>query len=255
MKNKIILLIFFTLITIKAVSTSKRGLAWPWNGVGDDFNLFKNSNKISWVYNWERWRPVGLDNTNFEYVATQRTAQDIEQLQNYMKGNRARILMVFNEPDIADQANISPDQAVKLWKQYVTPIKNNDQSLRLGSPGISNGASGIPWLRDFMSKCNDCEVDFISCHWYGPSYDHFVQHIQEVNKNFPDKRIWVTEFALQNNPSEDEQIAFLKQAMTFLDGQGYIERYSWFGAFRGSSGNNLIGSNGSLTNLGSTYIN
>lgn len=181
----------------------------------------------------------------------QRTPQGIDSLANNMKNNKAKVLLGFNEPDIAAQANISPDTAVQLWRKHILPIKG---SLRFGSPAVSNGANGLPWLKEFMSKCTDCSVDFIACHWYGPDFSNFESYVKSVIKSFPGKKIWITEFALELSASQDQQNSFIKKAQKFLDGQSEVERYSWFGAFRGKDGNNLITSDGKLTPVGSTYL-
>jgi len=230
-------------------SSTKSGLAWPWNGNANDFNLFKNSRRITWAYNWESWVPSGFPG-NFEYVAMQRTADGIDKLRNNMAGNKARVLLGFNEPDIASQANLTPERAASLWIQYANPITSG---IRVGSPEISNGPNGISWMQKFLPLCHGCNIAFISCHWYGPNFDHFKSHMAAVHSAFPNYKIWLTEFALQGSPSAGEQLSFLKQSQSFLDNTDYIERYSWFGAFRGSAGNNLIDNNGGLTALGRQY--
>ena len=134
--KKLIQTLFFTLFIISCLC-SKQGLGWPWNGNSNDFSLFRNSKHISWVYNWENWRPQGLP-SNFEYIAMQRTSKGIEGLRSAMLNNHARILLGFNEPDISSQANMSPDQAVRLWHQYIKPTARDLRH------------NGIPWLRDFL---------------------------------------------------------------------------------------------------------
>jgi len=250
MSTRLLPVLIFALLAISSFA-GKRGLAWPWNGQAGDFGLFSNSGKIGWVYNWESWRPQGMPG-RFEYVAMQRTAQGIEGLKNNMASNQAKVLLGFNEPDIGSQAKMSPDTAVNLWRQYINPIAQQF-NLRVGSPAVSNGANGINWLQQFIQKCSGCRVDFVACHWYGPSFEHFRNHIENVHRAFPNKRVWVTEFALQGNPSASAQEGFMRQATAYLESSSFVERYSWFGAFRGGAGNNLIGGNGGLTNLGRTY--
>ena len=132
--------------------------------------------------------------------------------------------------------------------------KISNKKLRIGSPAISNSLGGIPWLKKFLPLCTNCKFDFIACHWYGPNFDHFKSHIQFVRNNFSNLNIWVTEFALEGNPTQADQIAFMKQAIAWLDNTPYVERYSWMGAFRGTSGRNWIDNNGTLTNIGQNYI-
>ena len=104
-----------------------------------------------------------------------------------------------------------------------------------------------------MNKCGDCGIDFVACHWYGPNFEHFKAHINSVHQAFPNKKIWVNEFALEGSPSESAQLGFYRQASSYLNSLGFVERYAWFGAFRGHSGNNMISDHGALTSLGHTY--
>ena len=247
---KHIFLLGLVLLSSMAVSASKRGLAWPWNGNSQDFGLFANNDNIGWIYNWESWRPDGTPG-NLEYVAMQRTRDGIENLQNNMQNNGANILLGFNEPDISSQANLSPDDAVQLWQQN---IQSFGGSKSLGSPAISNGPDGISWLQQFLGKCSGCKIDFVVCHWYGPDVDSFKNFIEDVHNSFPDKQIWVTEFALQGTPSQDDQSNFFDQARDYLESNDSVDRYAWFGAFRGGDGNNLINNDGSLTSLGQKYV-
>jgi len=248
--NRILQLLALTLAVMGA-SAAKAGLAWPWDGNKDDFNLFKDSQLINWAYNWESWVPEGKPD-NFEYIAMQRTRDGIDQLQGNMQNNGAQILLGFNEPDIAGQANMGVDEAVQLWNQNIKPF--GDAGVRLGSPATSNGEQGLPWLQDFMNKCGDCKVDFICVHWYGIDFGGFQSHIEAVKGAFPDKKIWVTEFALNLDIPADQQKAFFEQAIPYLDSQDCVERYAWFGAIRGDSGNSLIDSSGQLTGLGNEYV-
>lgn len=250
MSTKLIQVLVLALIFVG--SSCKRGLGWPWNGVAQDFGLFTNNNQITWAYNWEDWVPSGFPG-QFEYVAMQRTADNIDGLQAAMQSNGAKTLLGFNEPDNSGQANMSPDQAVQLWNQYILPL-GQSMGLRLGSPAISNGPDGLPWLQQFMSECSNCNVGFIAMHWYGPDFNSFISQVEAVNNAFPNLNIWVTEFALQGTPSESDQEDFLNQAAEYLDSTGFIERYAWFGAFRGTDGDNLIDENGNLTQIGQDYI-
>ena len=251
MSTQIIKVLLLALTISSVVSTFKRGLGWPWNAVSSDFGLFSGNSEVTWVYNWEAWVPPGKPG-NLDYVAMQRTADDINQLDSYMQNNDAKILLGFNEPDNSGQANMSPEEAVSLWHQYILPVASK-HGLRFGSPAISNGPDGLPWLKTFMSECSDCNVDFVCMHWYGPDFNSFKAQVQAVHSAFNNKNIWVTEFALQGTPSADDQIAFLNQATSYMDSTGFVERYAWFGAFRGTTGNVMITESGSLTQLGSDY--
>ena len=46
----------------------------------------------------------------------------------------------------------------------------------------------------------------------------------------------------------------MKQAIEWLENTTYIERYSWFDAFKGTDGNYMIDMNGTLTTIGKYYL-
>jgi hypothetical protein len=73
--------------------------------------------------------------------------------------------MGFNEPDVKAQANLSVEEAVKLWKENIPSIKKRGKaSTRIGSPAISNGPEGIPWLKQFIVELGGIaksDIDYI----------------------------------------------------------------------------------------------
>ncbi|KAJ3279088.1 hypothetical protein HK104_001785 [Borealophlyctis nickersoniae] len=234
----------------------RRGLAWPWNGIQADFvNFSKNPPHVSWLYNWEAWVPAGLP-ANLEYVAMQRTASNIDQLATYMKTNKAKCLLGFNEPDLE---GMSVATAVSLWRKYIQP--HSSRGIRLGSPAPTNGPNGLKWLDQFLANCAQCHVYFVAVHWYGISIDNFKQHITSAyniakKRLGPNAKVWVTEFASQTKDTA-QQRAFFDAALKWLDQQGFVERYSWFGAMRGnvvSPAAAMMAPGGGLTALGKAYL-
>lgn len=92
----------------------------------------------------------------------------------------------------------------------------------------------------------------LKIHWYGEGDQWFTQYVQDMHNTFG-KTIWVTEFADTRN-NIDDVAGMLQASMNWLDGQSYVERYAWFGAFRQSATWSLLGVNGGLTKNGQEYI-
>lgn len=72
----------------------------------------------------------------------------------------------FNEPYLAEQANLSPSAAATLWKAQMEPLK---ESAKLVSPAVSNGVEttagapiGVPWLVEFLAACDGCQIDAVA---------------------------------------------------------------------------------------------
>ena len=55
--------------------------------------------------------------------------------------------------------------AVAAWKQYMEPQKSLKEKMYLGSPAVTNGPNGLPYLASFISACTGCSIDFVNIHW------------------------------------------------------------------------------------------
>jgi hypothetical protein len=181
--------------------------------------------------------------------------------QRLVVGGYANAALGPNEPDLSGQSNLSPGDAASLWWKYMQPLKN--QGYRLGSPAVTSGSSGKPWLQQFLdSSCAGCSVDFVTIHWYGTDAQAFIAYVQDFHTTFG-KNIWVTEFACQDfagGPQADlAQInAFMKTVTEFMDGADYVEQYFAFG-FMQNMGNvnpldQLMGGNNLPNALGNLYL-
>jgi hypothetical protein len=208
-----------------------------------DFALYQaaiDKGTISWLLNWEMWRPKGLPN-NITYVPQCRTANEAHQIRDYLKryenDKQVQGFLGFNEPDIDSQANMSVNQAAELWKSHVLPFKKRYPTLKVGSPAVSNGPNGLPWLKRFISYLGGIQqagVDYLAIHYYSPDVEHFKRYVDEVHGTFG-LPVWVTEFACTRwdplNPcSEEEVCSFMNEAISFLENADFVERYAWFGA-------------------------
>lgn len=163
----------------------------------------------------------------------------------------------FNEPDLAEQANLTPSQAATLWKAQ---IQKFSKSAKLVSPGVTNGVKtadgknmGVPWLLDFVAACGGCTIDAYALHWYDAAgnTDYFTSYLTDAHAKLK-KPIWLTEF--MGRGTLEEQKKFLEFAVPWLEKQEFIERYAVFGAFDdGNEWANFFTKEGSLTDLGKLY--
>ena len=238
---------------MSASNLSKRGLMVPWNFSPEDFNLYfptsaSSTSKISWVANWEMWKPQGLEphlaSNAVHYIPQCRTAKEANQISEYLSGyhrdGNLHAFMGFNEPDIESQANLSVDEAVKLWKEFVLPVKQQCPGFKVGSPAVSNGPRGLPWLKEFVDRLGGLEaggIDFIVIHYYSPDVEDFKRYVLAASETFGGRPLWITEFSCttwdpQRQASESEVISFMKEALPWLDKHPSVERYAWFGAMR-----------------------
>jgi hypothetical protein len=251
------LLIFLHLAFILQLSaaTGKRGIGAPWDSIGSDLDQIPSNQKVGWYHNWETYRAKG--GNQLEYVATLRTGHpdDIQRFQTNMPTNGARSLICLNEPNESSQANLSPQDAARIWRQYCWPQKQ--RGIRLVAPSISNGQNGIPWLQTFISLTRDVPPDVISAHYYGTDGYDMIHFVQSLHDHFG-MPVWIPEFAHLNNNVYDQR-GLQAQVRQWMDSQWWIEKYAWFGCSRGDENNvneasRLLDRNGHMTDLMYKYV-
>lgn len=159
---------------------------------------------------------------------------------------------------------MSVEHAAELWRKNVLPMKEKCEGVRVGSPAISNGPNGIPWLKEFFEKLGGISssgIDHVVIHYYSPDVKNFKRHVQEVYETFK-MPVWVTEFACTtwdpaHPASEKDVLLFLNEAIGFLDESSFVQRYAWFGAIRdvgeGVGRANGLQRDGKLSEAGKLY--
>jgi autotransporter-associated beta strand protein len=233
-----------------------RVMPWRWTSkksiAGDPGNNLLNLQ--SW-YNWD----VGASSTrDFEYVGIKQNAAWPSLNQDW-QGKQVNTLLGFNEPDQANQANMTVDAAISQWPELL------GTGLRIGSPAPSDGGYGS-WLYPFMDEADgaNLRVDFTAVHYYrctSPVSDANAAATQMYNalKGIYDRTkrpIWITEWNNGANwtgcgdPTYAQQQAAISAMITMLDNTPWVERYalySWVEEVR------QVTTNGVLTPAGVTY--
>ena len=97
---------------------------------------------------------------------------------------------------------MSPQRAVDAYRKYIVPFGNR---AALGAPAVTNGASGLPWLREFLRLCSGCKIDFVPIHWYDSATNvaYFQKYVQDAHNAAGGRQIWLTEVREQHSPSND----------------------------------------------------
>ena len=220
---------------------------------------------VGWFYNWNFVRSPGMD-TSIPYtpmiwgmtsVNNPMAVSLINQLNNPGYEN---IVLGFNEPDGAKQANMTVDQAIQNWSLLVNTGR------RVGSPATaSNPTKAGSWFANFMTaaKAGGLRVDFIAVHWYAPpNVASFLNELDTLYQQY-NLPIWITEFAVADWTATtgskftvDDVTAFMKAVVPELNKRPYVERFAW--KTRATSDVNmgtsaLFNDDGSLTALGAVY--
>jgi RNA polymerase sigma factor (sigma-70 family) len=244
------------------VLTSQRKGVSTWNFTGVQQALAESG--ASWYYNWAA-TPNGISApATASYVPMMWGAASVTAANLAAVRGEGHILLGFNEPDLASQANMTVSQALTLWPQLMAT------GMTLGSPAVASGAANPGgWLDQFMAgaKTRGYRVDFITVHWYGgdfstgPAVQQLESYLRAIYARYH-LPVWVTEFDLTSfsggtatYPAEAQQAAFLTAATTMLDGLSYVQRYAWFAlpTSAGSGTTGLFNAGPSVTPVGTAF--
>ena len=222
---------------VAPVPNGKKGVG-AWYADGVDAALA--ASQVSWYYTWSPGTaglttPIGAEFVPMIWGPESVNVQALAEARAY-----GRDLLGFNEPDVAEQADMSVEQALDLWPQLMAA------GLRLGSPAVAEHADVADgWLGRFMdgARARRYRVDFIALHWYGDglatgavAVDDLRRYLQAVYDRYG-LPIWLTEYALVDfsagtssprHPSDEEQAAFVTASTAMLAGLPFVERYAWF---------------------------
>lgn len=157
--------------------------------------------------------------------------ENINRVKALIAQGKIKYVLGFNEPDGADQANMSVDEAIALWP------KLEALGVPLGSPATVSPDNA--WMKEFMQKAKalGLRVDFVTVHHYGgPNVINFINKLKTAHETYG-KPIWVTEFAVAdwsatspeaNKYTPEEVKKFMGQALEAMDTIEWVHRYAWF---------------------------
>lgn len=227
------------------------------------------SPNVSWWYNWAFVPDEGVKDTyggiGVEYVPMVWDERiDTDEVQQRAPTG-SKTLLGFNEPNFGDQADLTAAEAAAKWPDVEAVA--DARGMKLVSPAVNfcggdcNGTDPFAYLDAFFAACDDCRVDAIGVHIYvgcggqnGNNAQWMINHLETYKSRFT-QPIWLTEFACNDAANEAEQLAFLEDALPYLENEPRIERYAWFA---GRADNvphvDLLGADGELTALGRAYV-
>ncbi|MFV8749560.1 glycoside hydrolase family protein [Nannocystaceae bacterium ST9] len=246
----------------------KRGIAY---GHHSDADLTALQPAVGWWYNWAYQPDSELGSGTYESLGVEYVPMvwggnfDVAAMTADIPAG-ATTLLGFNEPNFGEQSNLSAGQAAALWPE-VEQIADA-RGLTLVSPAVNycggncQDTDPFAYLDDFFAACEGCRVDkvafhvYVGCHPEGDNKAQWlIDHVETYKTRFT-QPLWLTEFACTDAANFDEQIAFLEDAVDYLENDPRIERYSWFsGRFESIPYVDLLAGDGELTPLGQAYVN
>ena len=217
--------------------SAKRGVAFNF-AVADDLPLL--SDAISWDYNWGNdQNPTAaswMDMEGIEFCPMCWSGNyNADRIRTYVAAHPdTKYLLAFNEPNLTDQARMTPAEAAAIWTPVVELAK--ELNLKLVSPAMNYGtlpgySDPIKWLDEFFAQPNVSldDIDAISIHCYMSSPSSVRGYIERFEKY--NKPIWLTEFCAWEDyaiHSEEDQMTYMCSMLNYLEQDSKVERYAWF---------------------------
>lgn len=216
--------------------STKRGVSYNFQYV-EDINLLGKG--ISWSYNWGTNQNTALDaayNANqLDYCPMAWNGVNKEAIRNYVKAHpNCKYLLAFNEPNLVDQANMTPQQAAAKWGDLKSIAE--ELGLKIISPAMNYGtlanySDPIKWLDEFFSLVPLSDVDGIAIHCYMANAAAVKSYVKLFKKY--GKPIWLTEFCAwdglnSGNFNAQGQQKHLCDVVNYLESDPDVFRYAWF---------------------------
>lgn len=226
-----------------------------------------SATKSHWHYSWGLKKEFKEpDNIDFVPMFWGRgvTQENVDYLKGLASSGEIKYLLGFNEPDGAEQANMTVDEAIERWpllEQVGVPLVSPAPANWGSAPGL--------WLEEFMQKANEqnLRVDYIAIHlYYGINPQKYLDILAEVYEKYR-RPIWITEMAVadwgvttpeENRYSPEQVLNFMKEIMPAMEELDYVYRYAWFPFSVDTpvgTSSALWDANGGLTPLGEYYCN
>lgn len=201
--------------------------------------------KVSWWYNWAVTPELSVrdhyEDYDIDFVPMAwNGAFNETALREFLDEHpNVKYLLGFNEPNFAEQANLTPQQAADLWPRLEAIA--DDYNLKLVAPAVNYSPGNVdipgteddwsPWeyLDAFFEACEGCRVDYIAVHCYMKYAGAFEWFIGEFERY--DRPIWVTEWASwdEGGPANvGEQMDYLASTVRWMENNPNVYRYSWF---------------------------
>jgi hypothetical protein len=93
-------------------------------------------------------------------------------------------------PNEISQSNISPEDAVQYWKQYMTPL--GEKGYKLGMAAPTNAPSGLEWVNLESFRIDVVPVQGLEVVVaFGAQFHEFLQGSMAAPTNAPSGLEWV----------------------------------------------------------------
>jgi hypothetical protein len=207
---------------------------------------------VSWYYNWN-YEPAGLtppQGVPMEFIPMVwgDNAESLTGLEKYLAaGNKPRQVIGINEPNLSEQAFMSPEKAAALYAKikavtdkYHVPF--NGPQMSIGSPpNMSITAPDpienkeltytymLPYMKAFFYYTDKAktDVDGFGMHPY-MNAGGLIGLTDLMHKELK-RPIWLTEFNISDESAKLEDArSYLIKVVDFMEREPYVHGYAFF---------------------------
>lgn len=253
--------------------SEKRGLAYNLTDA-DDFDALKNG--VSWWYNWyyQTDAPTDYyDSYEMEFIPMlwgKNNSTDYTEIKNFILSHKEiEYLLVLNEPNLTDQANLTPYEAAVEWVKYekvVSDLAEQNRIIYLVGPAMTWGTldnywDPVVWLDAFYvayknaNESREPKIDYLAFHWYDYGLASQLNRLEKYGK-----KIWITEMANWNPQINTyaKQAEQMRDMVSICETRDDVFRYAWFigrGNYPDNNHTYLFNPTpGELNDLGKLYL-
>jgi hypothetical protein len=256
---------------VPGAKSSKRGIAYDLATAAD---LAALSPGVSWWYNWSPRPNAGVPSDHrtrygMDFIPMLwNSSFNDAAIEALLKADTSiKYLLLMNEPNLTDQANLTPQQAAQAWPRYEALAAST--GVKLVGPAITWGtmpgyADPVVWLDAFDAAYRAAhgnrapQIDYLAFHWYDYGLAGQLDRLLKYGKPF-----WVTEFANWHTgdgaaqiDTAEKQMRQMEDMVAVCENRADVFRYAWFtGRWNNDTHHtSLLAANGELTALGRHYI-
>lgn len=225
-----------TIVEVKSLQkrSEKRGVSYNFQ-IMDDVELLGGG--VSWFYNWANDISTDLDQkTTAKNIAffpmTWNGNFSKDKIRAYKaKHPSCQYLLAYNEPNLTDQANMTPQQAAAIFNEVKSLA--DELNMKIISPAMNYGtlagySDPIKWLDEFFQLVPLSYFDGIALHCYMAVPAAFKSYVERFKKY--GKPIWMTEFCAwePSITNANQQMRYMCDVLNYMEANPNVVRYAWF---------------------------
>jgi len=246
-------------------------------GVASDWNVHGRAAlpETPWFYNWgytgthDGFAVEGWNDRKFVPMVWGKGA-NLDSVAATAQAHPGRVWLIYNEPDLPEQANIPPEVAAQDYALLYDAIKGADPAAKLYCCGEAWAKHA--WMEEFLTYV-ERPIDGVHIHGYPMKDGSYWPHRMNANlatnnldafyewcqlqPELAGKPVWITEVGVLSwyctiDTPEKIRDQFMLPFMAWFKTSPY-ERAAWFSDYSWSTCGNLVNTDGSLTVVGDTW--